>query len=99
MSGTFINIRTQRFKQLFVQLPEHVQELAKVQFERFRQNPAHPSLRLHQLHWNRRSSLLPNSWSVTVGMQYRVIFCIRGNVNVWYWIGTHADYDQLTGKK
>jgi hypothetical protein len=32
---------------------------------------------------------------VRVGMQYRALARFEGNVLVWTWIGTHADYDQL----
>ena len=39
----------------------------------------------------------PGSFSVSVTMNYRAIFFLDGPVNVWYWIGTHADYDRFTG--
>lgn len=32
-------------------------------------------------------------------MQYRAVYYKDGGVNVWYWIGTHAQYDKLVGKK
>jgi hypothetical protein len=38
------------------------------------------------------------SISVTIG--YRAIYVTdEDGTNVWYWIGTHADYDTFTGKK
>ena len=31
-------------------------------------------------------------------MQYRAIYATdEDGVNVWYWIGTHADYDVFVG--
>jgi len=30
-----------------------------------------------------------------VGIGYRAVGVLDGNTIVWYWIGTHADYDQL----
>ena len=32
-------------------------------------------------------------------MKYRAIGVVDGATTVWYWIGTHADYDVFTGKK
>ena len=40
-----------------------------------------------------------NSSSVSITMQYRAIYTVDGTDNVWYWIGTHADYDVFIGKK
>ena len=39
------------------------------------------------------------SVSVSITRQYRAIYVRQGEVNVWYWIGTHADYDTFTGRK
>jgi hypothetical protein len=32
-------------------------------------------------------------------MQYRAIYVVEDGVNIWYWIGTHAEYDQFIGEK
>lgn len=32
-------------------------------------------------------------------MQYRAVYYKDGDTNVWYWIGTHAQYDKLVGKR
>lgn len=32
-------------------------------------------------------------------MQYRAIYFVQGEINVWYWIGTHAAYKRFTGSK
>lgn len=34
-------------------------------------------------------------WSVRVNQNYRALGRPRGNLVVWFWIGTHAEYDQL----
>jgi hypothetical protein len=39
------------------------------------------------------------SWSVAVTMKYRAIYVPVGGVNVWYWIGTHNDYESFIGRK
>jgi hypothetical protein len=31
-------------------------------------------------------------------MQYRAVYFVAPDgVNIWYWVGTHAEYDTLTG--
>jgi hypothetical protein len=80
-------------------LPANVQQLARAAFKAFKSNPAHPSLRVHQLKDNSRGSHRPGSWSASITLHYRAIFFIDGDANVWYWIGSHNDYDQFTGKK
>jgi len=36
-------------------------------------------------------------WSVRVGLDYRVLGVEVENGISWFWIGTHAEYDQLLG--
>jgi len=40
--------------------------------------------------------LLGNVWSVRVNQNYRALGRRRGNIIVWFWIGTHAGYDELS---
>jgi hypothetical protein len=32
-------------------------------------------------------------------LQYRAIYVVDGDINVWYWIGSHADYDRFIGSR
>ena len=91
------NRRTREFRELFDRLPASVQELARRAFAAFVDNPAHPGLRHHALRDNSKGSHLPGSFSVSISMKYRAVYAGRGNVNLWYWVGTHADYDRLIG--
>jgi hypothetical protein len=84
---------------MFVQLPKRVQELAKEAFRLFRQNPDHPSLRRHALEDSDKGRHRIGSFSASITMQYRAIYAVDGNVNVWYWIGSHNDYENFIGKK
>ncbi len=82
---------------MFRRLPARIQALAKQKYQLFRSNPAHHSLRVHELKDTSRPGLLDGSVSVSINMQYRAIYYVAGDVNVWYWIGTHAEYDALLG--
>lgn len=64
----------------------------------FDKDPFHPSLRHHELKDTKRGNHRPESFSVSITMKYRAIYVKQGGLNVWYWIGSHADYDTLVGK-
>jgi hypothetical protein len=36
-------------------------------------------------------------WSVRIGLKYRAIAVEIDEGLLWFWIGTHADYDDLIG--
>jgi len=80
---------TRRFRQLFAALPAHVQRQAQQAYRLFRQNPSHPGLRFKQVHAD------PPTYSVRVGIGYRAVGALDGDTAVWFWIGSHADYDKL----
>lgn len=93
------NKRTAEFKLLAMRLPERIQALAAEAYERFLTNPAHPALALHQLKDTKKGHHRPGSWAVSVGSRYRAIFVVDGDVNVWYWIGSHESYNNFLGLK
>jgi hypothetical protein len=66
-----------------------VRDLADRCYAILRQDARHPSLRLKKVGRN---------WSVHVGLHYRALAVEDGGDLVWYWIGTHAEYDQLLGR-
>lgn len=68
-------------------LPREVQALADKQFELLKANPWHPSL-----HFKKIGDL----WSVRVGLHYRALALAEPPDGVvWFWIGSHGDYDHL----
>ncbi len=40
--------------------------------------------------------LLRDQLSVSITMPYRAIYVSDGDTNVWYWIGSHGEYDILS---
>ena len=67
-------------------LPPSIQELADKNFQLLKTNPKHPSLHLKKV---------GKYWSVRVGRKYRAVAIeIEAGV-LWFWIGTHAEYDKL----
>ncbi len=70
----------------FEVLPDPVKELARKNYELLKENPHHPSLHLKQINTYR---------SVRIGLHYRALGVDVEDGILWFWIGTHTDYDKL----
>jgi hypothetical protein len=79
-----------RFWKCYKALPKEVQELANRCYAQLKADPAHPSL-----HYKKIGSL----WSVRVGLHYRALAAEANQDRAWFWIGSHADYDRLLGRR
>jgi hypothetical protein len=76
------------FWQAYARLPQHTRDLADKNYELLKADPRHPSLHFKQI---------GRYWSVRVGAHYRALGVdIEGGV-LWFWIGSHADYDRMIG--
>jgi hypothetical protein len=80
------HVATPAFWQAYEKLPIHVQELADRNFELLKDNPKHPSLHFKQT---------GRFWSARVGISWRALAVADGEDLVWFWIGSHSDYDRL----
>jgi hypothetical protein len=74
------------FWKKYGELPSFVQGLADKQFELLVENPAHPSLQFKKV---------GKYWSARVTDSYRAVAFKQGDDFVWFWIGSHADYERL----
>ncbi len=68
------------------QLPEEIQQLADKNYALLKQNPLHPSLHFKKIGRFR---------SVRVGRKYRALAVEAADGLLWFWIGSHAEYDKL----
>ena len=57
----------------------------------------HSSLHNHPLDDTRQGRHRKNSRAVWITLRYRAIYVVDGETNVWYWIGSHEDYNIFTG--
>jgi hypothetical protein len=71
-------------------LPEEVRRLADRCYDQLKQDPQHPSLHF------RRVGIY---WSVRVGLHHRALAVEDGGDLLWFWIGTHAQYDHLVDRQ
>ena len=79
-----------RFWRCYRKLPQDIRELADRSYTLLKTDPSHRSL-----HFKKVGVL----WSARIGLHYRSLAAEAGNDLVWFWIGTHAEYDELVGRK
>ncbi|HPM79763.1 MAG TPA: hypothetical protein PLF81_03660 [Candidatus Anammoximicrobium sp.] len=77
------------FWRCYRRLPSDVQQLADKSYELLQADPQHPSLHLKRVGKTR------HLWSVRVGVHYRALGLDKPEGIVWFWIGSHAEYDRL----
>ena len=80
---------TVKFRQAFAKLPGEVQKQARTAYRLFKKNPSHPSLRFKKVHQK-----LP-IYSARITRDYRAVGQLDGETVVWFWIGSHTDYEKL----
>jgi hypothetical protein len=74
------------FWEVYEKLPEQVRALADKNYALLKSDPRHPSLQFKKV---------GRFWSVRVGLRYRALAVEADGDLVWFWIGSHADYDTL----
>jgi hypothetical protein len=77
-----------KFWEAYRQLPEQIRALADKNYALLKENPQHPSLQFKKIGRFR---------SVRVGLRYRALAVDVDGDLVWFWIGSHSDYDSLIG--
>jgi hypothetical protein len=77
-----------KFWALYESLPAEVRATADKNYALLKADARHPSL-----HFKKVGPL----WSARVGDRYRVLGSEVEYGVLWFWIGTHADYDKMVG--
>ena len=67
-------------------LPASIRELADKSFGLLKADPTHPSLYFKKV---------GRFWAARVGLHYRAVAVEASDELIWFWIGTHAEYDRL----
>ena len=81
------NLTTPRYWRHYHALPPEIQKVADKNFQLFKENPNHPSLRFERKK--------PELWSVRIGSGYRALARQLGENLIWFWIGSHDEYERL----
>jgi hypothetical protein len=74
------------FWEAYQKLPEQMRALADKNYALLKSDPRRPSLRFKKV---------GRFWSVRVGLRYRALAVEADGDLVWFWIGSHTDYDAL----
>ncbi len=82
---------TKDFRTLLAALPLNIQRRARDAYKLFRVNSSHPSLHFKPVHTKTKSTF----YSVRIGIHYRALALREGDELIWFWIGSHGDYDTL----
>ena len=83
---------TRQFRELLLRLPAKVRQQARAAYKLFKQDPSHPGLHFKKVIDE------PPTYSARVGIGYRAVGVLDGDTTIWFWIGTHADYDRLLSR-
>jgi hypothetical protein len=76
-----------RFRRCLNDLPEDIRRLAIAKYRLWQQDPFGPSFHFKEIY--------PSLWSVRINQNYRALGRRYGDLVVWFWIGTHAEYNRL----
>ena len=80
------HLATPAFWEAYSRLPQNIRALADKNYALLKENPRHPSLQFKKV---------GRFWSVRIGSRYRAL-AVEDNQNlIWFWIGSHADYDAI----
>ena len=82
----FEALRDRTLLGVYGRLPTVNHRQADRAFDLLKSDPQHPSL-----HFKKIGALR----SVRVGLRYRALATADGDDLIWFWIGSHADYDRL----
>jgi len=80
---------SKEFRKKLDHLPAAIQEQAARAYALWRSDPHHPSLQFKRVSPNQPV------YSVRIGIGYWALGLKRDEQVYWFWIGSHAEYDDL----
>ncbi len=80
---------TDDFLACFRLLPEHIKRQARKNYRIWKRNPHHPGLNFKRV--GEKSAV----YSVRVAIGWRALGLLEDDTMVWFWIGSHAEYDRI----
>jgi mRNA-degrading endonuclease RelE of RelBE toxin-antitoxin system len=80
---------TRQFRQQYRRLPLEIRQQAYKAYRLWQENPYHASLQF------KRISVREPIYSVRIGLHWRALALLEENTATWWWIGSHAEYDDL----
>ena len=89
-----VRIRSDSYWRCFDELPHEVRVQAEKNYDLWKREPKHPSLRFKQIH---RTSPI---FSFRIGLRYRTVGVQSDDDRVlWFWIGPFDAFEQIIGEE
>jgi len=83
---------TEQFRNRLRDLPTDVRASARQTFLRWQADLRHPSLQFKRIHSRKPI------YSVRIGIHWRALCNVENNKAIWFWIGSHTEYDVMIKK-
>lgn len=80
---------TNQFIKCFKLLPDRIKNLSRKNYKIWKNNHFHLSLCFKEAKEN------TNIYSIRVGIGWRALGIIEDNNIIWFWIGSHSDYNNI----
>lgn len=87
-----ISHTTEKFWKAFEQLPRHIQTQAREAYNLWQTDAYHPSLQFKIIHKQKEI------YSVRIGIGWRALGVRNDNAMIWFWIGSHSEYERIISK-
>jgi len=87
-----ISHTTEKFWKTFKQLPRHIQNQAREAYGLWHTDPHHPSLQFKIIHKSKQV------YSVRIGIGWRALGVRENGTIIWFWIGSHSEYNHVISK-
>ena len=83
---------TGEFRNAFARLPKDIQRQARKAYQKFQDSPDYPGLHFKKIYARREI------YSIRITQNYRALGILQDDEIVWFWIGSHAEYNNLLKK-
>ena len=83
---------TNQFIKRFNTIPLRIQRLARKNYKLWKENHYHPGLKFKEVKPN------SNIYSVRIGIGWSAVGIVEANTIIWFWVGSHSEYDKIVEK-
>ena len=83
------SVTSTKFRKYLEKLPSHIRTKARGAYHLWLENPYHPSLQYKQIHSSNPI------FAVRISLGYRALGILEDDTMVWFWIGSHEEYNSM----
>ena len=84
-----ISHTTSGFRKALSKLSDSVRSQARTAYRQFVEDPYYPNLQFKCIH------ATDPIYSARINIDYRAVGILNNSEIVWFWIGSHSEYDKL----